>query len=410
MLQLLAMGALSGCAPDSTPPPQGVATASDSAGVRIVQSTGGTWGEGEAWRIEAETHVQIGSVLGDDNDGFGFVTGAVRLTDGRVAVLDGQSRTMRVYAPDGEYVEDWARPGPGPGELPRGWLGMAWLTGDTVLVTTMDGAHLFADDGTFVRRDRVPLATMLTPTNESTARTWAPYGVIGRMRDASYVASLGGTTAQGPGRHVEQVGIARFLPDGPGDTLLFAEGEAFERVREDDGFHMVGTHFARRVTAVVSEMAVLVNRGQTYGYSVYSEAGHLELVARLLWRRTPVDRALQGRWREYRSQWWGRVVEPGVPVGRAQQVFEATPYPDSLPALYDLRVDRSGHVWGEGSQDSQWPAPSRVHYVFGPSGAFLGVVEVPEGLRVLDIGDEYILGVWRDENDVDFIRVHRIVK
>jgi hypothetical protein len=35
-------------------------------------------------------------------------------------------------------------------------------------------------------------------------------------------------------------------------------------------------------------------------------------------------------------------------------------------------------------------------------------VELPAGLRVLEIGGDYVLGVWNDELDVQHVRLHRL--
>ena len=41
--------------------------------------------------------------------------------------------------------------------------------------------------------------------------------------------------------------------------------------------------------------------------------------------------------------------------------------------------------------------------VFSPDGHLLGQVEVPAGLQVHEIGDDYLLGVQRDEFDVPYV-------
>jgi hypothetical protein len=48
--------------------------------------------------------------------------------------------------------------------------------------------------------------------------------------------------------------------------------------------------------------------------------------------------------------------------------------------------------------------------VFDPDGRYLGPVELPARLRVTDIGDRTLLGVWRDEYGVESVRRYAIVK
>ena len=46
--------------------------------------------------------------------------------------------------------------------------------------------------------------------------------------------------------------------------------------------------------------------------------------------------------------------------------------------------------------------------VFDPEGRMLGTVRVPAALRVLEIGDDWLLGVHRDEYDVQQLRLHTL--
>ena len=48
--------------------------------------------------------------------------------------------------------------------------------------------------------------------------------------------------------------------------------------------------------------------------------------------------------------------------------------------------------------------------VFDPDGIWLGTVATPRGLRVTEIGTDYVVGVWRDELDVEYIRVYDLEK
>ena len=59
------------------------------------------------------------------------------------------------------------------------------------------------------------------------------------------------------------------------------------------------------------------------------------------------------------------------------------------------------------------PPPFEIH---APDGTWLGSVALPPGLErgfiqyqapYMEIGTEYVLGVWRDELDVQYVRLHR---
>ena len=48
--------------------------------------------------------------------------------------------------------------------------------------------------------------------------------------------------------------------------------------------------------------------------------------------------------------------------------------------------------------------------VFAEDGVFLGMVETPSGLRLLDIGSDYILGLRLDEDDVEYLEVYDLLR
>jgi hypothetical protein len=81
---------------------------------------------------------------------------------------------------------------------------------------------------------------------------------------------------------------------------------------------------------------------------------------------------------------------------------------ETFPAYASLRLDRSGYLWVE---DYRRPGDEQpVWQVFDPEGVLVTSVHTPEGLRILDIGDDYVLGVVRDEFDVERVRLHRLEK
>ena len=86
-----------------------------------------------------------------------------------------------------------------------------------------------------------------------------------------------------------------------------------------------------------------------------------------------------------------------------------------LPVLRSIHIDTTGHLWLQpyfvaGAE----PPPFEVH---APDGSWLGSVSVPPGLQrafvqyqapYMEIGEDYILGVWTDELDVQYVRMYRI--
>src|SRR5690606_1849542 len=84
------MAVLAGC---RGPTPELPATVvRDSAGVEIVENHGAAWTGATAWRLSSEPEVRMGTVSGATAYEFAGVVGLTRMTDGRIVVLDQQSR------------------------------------------------------------------------------------------------------------------------------------------------------------------------------------------------------------------------------------------------------------------------------------------------------------------------------
>jgi len=108
-------------------------------------------------------------------------------------------------------------------------------------------------------------------------------------------------------------------------------------------------------------------------------------------------------------------------------VRDELPIPDSLPVFATMVVDARGWLWAERYRPIRcrtfpW---NRVYYcdpdqyevdqveprewmVFDPQGRARGVMRTPPGLDVLSISDEHVLGVWRDELGLEYVRRYRI--
>jgi hypothetical protein len=78
-----------------------------------------------------------------------------------------------------------------------------------------------------------------------------------------------------------------------------------------------------------------------------------------------------------------------------------------LPTYEQLLVDRRGNVW---MAEYRVLEEAHVWQVFDPEGHWLGSVTLPDGGRISEIGEDYVLGVWRDEMDVETVRMYGLIK
>jgi hypothetical protein len=80
------------------------------------------------------------------------------------------------------------------------------------------------------------------------------------------------------------------------------------------------------------------------------------------------------------------------------QIERVVPDPERRPPYGQLLLDRLGYVWiGEYPWGGAGGSPPRSPLrwtVLGLDGGFLGALETPPGLRLLEVGADYVLGVF----------------
>ena len=97
-----------------------------------------------------------------------------------------------------------------------------------------------------------------------------------------------------------------------------------------------------------------------------------------------------------------------VNTSRYEQYFRDLEWPKVYPAYARLMVDGSDSLWIE-----EYPIPGRdirQWSIHANSGARIAMISLPKGFRLLEAGRDYVLGVWRDQDDVDYIKVYKLVK
>lgn len=79
------------------------------------------------------------------------------------------------------------------------------------------------------------------------------------------------------------------------------------------------------------------------------------------------------------------------------------PLVESYPAFEEIVGDRAGYLWvREYRMFGEGPA---VWTVFDPEGRIQGLVETPPGLDVLEIGEDYVLGLVADDLGVEYVQL-----
>lgn len=394
LLPLLVMIPLAACGGDDT---EGGATARDSAGIPIVVNRGGQWGEGEGWRLSGEPTMQIGVAEGDSSYQMDRLRTVLRLGDGRIVAANGGNQQIRWYDTNGRLVASAGRQGGGPGEFQR-LVTLRPLPGDSVLAYDASSFRLswFDPAGQFVRSVQLPPLGQVPPR-------FVDRFADGSLLLASSVRTMDNSPASGTRR--DTLLFLRAGPDGvPVDSLAASPaGEAaFQFMTEGGqikGMNVLTLPFMRNVHTATSGDRYWQGTTDAYEVVLRRADGTPERIVRRTMKPVPLRGAYLDSLRR------AEVAKSGPEAGKA---LDQVQLPEHLPAFERLLVDDGGNLW---VQHTAWPGRPPVEWdVFNAEGTMLGTVRMPAAFRATHVGGDFVLGVWTDENDVEYIRMYGLTK
>jgi hypothetical protein len=155
---------------------------------------------------------------------------------------------------------------------------------------------------------------------------------------------------------------------------------------------------------------LLVGTGETFEIRRYTPEGRLSGVIRWPGKDLSIDPAELEAARRSRVE---LVRGNTLAESMVTQILGTLPVPEARPSYAALKVDALRYVWvGE----YPWmglvgvpPRVPRVFTVFDPQARRLGDVEVPDGLEVLEIGEDYVLGV-RTATTGQRVALYRLIR
>ncbi len=374
----------------------GTPTISDSAGVQIVVNTEPRWHDDAAWRFSETPVIDIGTVEGDSHYQLYLVYSAVRLSDGRVVIGNAGSFELRFFDNEGRYLLSVGREGEGPGEFR--FPNRVWSAeNDSVFVWDgfLNRLSVFSQSGDFVRSVRFSVVSGRGRPN-----------VVGRFSDGSMltVGSSRNLDPSVPGIVLYgAVSLSRYhangtfanaiaqLPDGDRWVLAAGGRRSFPYLP-----------FAAQPSWAVDRDRVYLGAGRAFEIEVRDGGGRLTRMVRVVGQERQVTDA--GR-AQFRESLLASVPNPNE-RRRQERFLSEVPFPETLPAYRGLLVDSEGFLWVE-----EYRLPDASHttwHVFNPTGEWLGSLHPPNGLRVLQVGRDYVLGWYRDELDVQHVVVYAL--
>ncbi|MGD2045715.1 MAG: hypothetical protein PVJ80_11795 [Gemmatimonadota bacterium] len=374
----------------------------DSAGVAIVESDRPAWSNDETWRVEPTPQLVIGGNAADPDQQLWGVRHTTKLPDGSIAIANAGANELRVYDAAGRLVRTSGGTGAGPGEF-RMMVAVFHAPGDSLAVADIQNGRIsiLDSDGTFSRS--VPLTDGSLLTAEA------------RFTDGAFLTMTSAfvLSAEGPARHdwvMRQ--IARLEPDGtmsPIDSIPWLEVTVASYPLSNGG-SSIGQRprmFGHTVTVVADSLGWLEADNSAAELRFRAPTGELQRIARWEAARREVTSEDVGRYREDRVARY----DDAVLRRRWTDALGALPGPpDVMPAFgTTVLMDAGRHVWLAEYRPS-YEEDADDFQVFDATGVWLGAVTMPAGLRPWEIGDDYVLGVVRDEMQVESVVLHRLVK
>jgi hypothetical protein len=363
----------------------------DSAGVRIVEvaATDGA----PRWSV-GEPSLVLGA---DDIGGFGMIAGAIGLDDGLVAVADAFAGQVRFFDAEGRPVARAGRRGEGPGEFEA--IQAIWRTpGDSVGV--WDGRFgrytLLAADGGI--GPSIPL--------EATAER-ARHTPVGPLPGGRLLARSDARAVPGLEYYRADLALLAFGPGGEiADTLARVPGVEMWDWIVERGTVPSAIPFGAETWIDVEGDAVYVGTNEGYAFDRYDAAGRLLVRFRMMRAPIPLGTAaIEAYKREERDKANSSMASKG-----GNDIFgamaEDAPYPEHYPFYAGLLVDETGNVWVR-DYPTDPAAPTRLT-VFGPEGSVIGTADLPAELRPTEIRNGRVIGVWRDDLDLEHVRVYEL--
>ena len=391
----------------------------DSAGIAVATAIEPLWGPGEGWTVGSEPLLEIGTVTGAPEYLLTDVVAALRLSNGDIVVAERAASELRGYDAAGDFLWRAGRSGEGPGEFRS--LDFVGITAGDSLVT-YDGAllraQLFDSQGGLARSYRVAI-TEGEAAGQVTLADKA-VGVVDGLLVVRFIES-GDEVPIGVVRWPLERVAALDLADGTVRSLIVVPGEEqVVQAREEEGF---------------SQSTVVFFKGPEYGTAagrlavIDTEAWSVRLISprdgtvTAVFRRDVAPREATAALFELHLDGIVEIAfadpDQTAPerVDGLRRMWRGMPRAPHLPVLRAIHVDGTGHLWLQPYYVAGTEPPP--FEILAPDGAWLGSVSLPPGLHrafiqyqapYMEIGDDYVLGVWRDELDVQYVRMYRINK
>jgi hypothetical protein len=179
----------------------------------------------------------------------------------------------------------------------------------------------------------------------------------------------------------------RLLSDAEYDTVLFSASSQIRFV------HQVGDVTTYPQIPFTPEPLYVTDHRNNVVFGT-SDAAEVMLIntdgVRTHIYQWPVNgKPVEEVWDQYKEQMLSDLSEERR-IQYKQFYDQDLPLPEQTPAISEIKVDHTNHIWVQRyrlpwEEANEWD-------VLNPDGQWLGKLDLPTGLRITDIGKDYLLG------------------
>lgn len=392
---------------DGAPGTEWTGTVTDSAGIQVVvNSVTPLWGTDGASTLEDV--MTIGEAAGDPDYQFGNIAqgGIAVASDGRIYVVDQQAQHIKVFSPDGTFEQTIGQPGSGPGEFGPGVGPILVGRGDTLIVPDLgnqrvnvlnaDGSdpadfRMSFEQGIPARWDMTESGDLVYQLRSLNLPNTEQRDTLDLIVKATYAGEVTDTLMT-PKR-----GDSFTFEDGQPKRMIFAPEPSWSLVGRD------GLCFA-------------VN--DRFRISMYDDAGTLQRIVSIPVERQEVTQADIDFFIETVER---IAAEQGAPPQQIEFLLSTFNFAEHFPAFLQMMPGPGGSLWVQRiQQPTLLSAEERETWnpqldmgasewdVLDADGRYLGVIDMPHRFQPVTLVDDLVYGVWRDEMDVQYVRVMRV--
>lgn len=369
----------------------------DAGALSVIDDSAPSWGAESRWTVGDTPTLD----LGDPDQPFLGVPPVLSLSDGRIVVADGSRQTIRYFDRTGRLLTAAGGRADDDGEFHGlGWIGRG--AADSLVAYDFVARRMAILDprGKIVRFAKLQPADP-TPDAEPMAS----------FADGTVLFRLGGAPNPFPGAPgtllQDSAAYLRFDLDGlPVAALgVFPQQQVFGvQVRPGANPAPFPVPFGLTTSAAVRGDSMLIGTGASFEIlSVGPEGTPGSLLRAAIPREAITPAEVEAFTAAALTRLRTNAFEMSMTLDSGfVRAIQRAPFPARKPAFGRLLVDRTGTLWV--SEPINPPDEPTRWNVFTAAGEWLGSVTTPAGLRIDEIGSDYLLGVWKQVHGKERVR------